>query len=133
MSIFFLLKSFTKKTIFVLLFLALSTNSAIAADLGPEPAGINQVQNLYTRVVNISVGAAFVALVVVLVITGIKFITSGGDAKSISAASQAIVWGLLGILFLALAWISLQLIAAFTGRPELLFFNLKILCDPKGC
>lgn len=95
--------------------------------MGPEPAGISQIEALYERIVNISVGAAFVVLVIILVIAGIKYITSGGEAKAISAAHQTITWGLLGILFLALAWIILRLIAAFTGTPELLFFNLKIL------
>lgn len=108
--------------------LSLVTSPVLAApNLGPEPAGITQIENLYTRIVNISVGAAFVALVVVLVVAGIKFITSGGDAKAISAASQAVTWGLLGILLLALAWLILRLIAVFTGQQELLFFNLKIL------
>lgn len=95
--------------------------------LGCPPAGVEAIETLFARVIGISVGAAFIALVVVLVIAGIKFITSGGDAKSLSAASQAIVWGLLGILFMALAWLILQLIAAFTGIDALKFFNLQSL------
>lgn len=95
--------------------------------LGCGPAGVGDVETLFSRILNISVGAAFVALVVVLVVAGIKFITSGGDAKSLSAASQAIVWGLLGILFMAIAWLILQLIAAFTGIDALTSFNLQVL------
>jgi amino acid transporter len=83
--------------------------------LGPGPAGLPELQDLFSRIIKISVGLAFVALVVVLVMAGIKYITSSGEPKSIQSASQAIVWGLLGMLFLVIAWLILQLIHAFTG------------------
>lgn len=86
-----------------------------AADLGPGPAGVNDLQNLFARILNISVGFAFIALLVVLLFAGIKFLTSGGDTKAIQGASQTVTWGLLGMLFLVVAWLVLQLIHAFTG------------------
>lgn len=91
-----------------------------------DAAGATQLEELFGRIVNISVAGAFMALVVVLVWAGIKFITSGGDSKALSQASQTITWGLLGILFLALAWLILQLIAAFTGIEALKSFDIKI-------
>lgn len=95
--------------------------------LGCGPAGVADVEGLFSRILNISVGAAFVALVVVLVVAGIKYITSGGDSKAIGAASQAITWGLLGILFMAIAWLIIQLIAAATGIDALTMFDLQVL------
>ena len=92
-----------------------------------DAAGVNQLEELFGRIVNLSVAGAFMALVVVLVWAGIKFITSGGDAKALTQASQTITWGLLGMLFLALAWLILQLIAAFTGIEALKSFDIKIL------
>ncbi len=83
--------------------------------LGPEPAGLADLQGLVKRIIQLSVGAAFIALVVVLTIAGIKFLTSGGEAKPIQSASQAVTWALLGMLFLVIAWLVLQLIHAFTG------------------
>lgn len=83
--------------------------------MGPGPAGVLQLQELFTRIINLSVGIAFIALLIVLAWASIKFLTSGGDAKAIGQASQAITWGLLGILFLVLVWLILQLIKAFTG------------------
>ncbi len=113
-------------------YLLLVTNSYAANcppndPLGCAPAGVGDVETLFSRLLNISVGAAFIALVVVLVVAGIKFITSGGDAKSLTAASQAIVWGLLGILFMAIAWLIIQLIAVFTGINMLTSFDLQVL------
>ena len=113
-------------------FLYISVHKTLAATnctekLGCDPAGIGDLEDLFGRILNISVGAAFVALLVVLIIAGIKYITSGGDAKSLGAAHQAIVWGLLGILFMAIAWLILQLIIAFTGVEMLNSFNLRVL------
>lgn len=95
----------------------------------PDPAGLNQIIEIFTRVISISVGGAFIAVMVVLVWAGIKMITSGGDAKALGQASQTVTWALLGILFLALAWLILKLIEAFTGLP-LTFFDVKVLCIP---
>lgn len=95
--------------------------------LGCDPAGVDAIETLFARIVNISLGAAFVALVIVLIVAGIKYITSGGDAKALSSAHSAVTWGLLGFLFLALAWLIIQLIAAFTGIEALKTFDLKVL------
>lgn len=82
---------------------------------GPEEAGVKQLQALILRVINISVAIAFIALTGVLLYAGIRYLTSGGDAKSLGVASSAVTWGLLGVLFLALAWLIILLMQAFTG------------------
>lgn len=79
------------------------------------PAGIEQLQQLVQRIMNISVGLAFMAVTVVLFYAGFKYLTSGGEPKALGQAASAITWALLGILFLAIAWLVLKLIAAFTG------------------
>lgn len=83
----------------------------------PGPAGVTQLTELITRIINLSVEAAFTVLLIMLVYAGIKFITSGGDPKAISAAGTTITWAILGILFLAIAWLLLRLIESFTGIP----------------
>ncbi len=79
-----------------------------------NPAGLPQLQELFVRIIQISVRLAFVALLVMLVIGAIKFITSGGE-KGVQTGSQTILHAILGILFLAGAWLALLLIKAFTG------------------
>lgn len=88
--------------------------------MSPTPvpaAGILQLQEMVQRVINISVGVAFVLLTAALVWAGVKFITSGGDAKDLASTWQIVTWALLGIVFLVLAWVVLQLLEAFTGVP----------------
>lgn len=83
----------------------------------PGPAGLVQLQELFQRIINISVSLAFFALFIMLVVGAIKLMTSGGEPKSLQSAGQTFTWALLGILFLAMAWLILRLIEAFTGVP----------------
>ena len=86
-----------------------------ATPFNPPPAGLNQLQDLFVRFINLSVGFAFLAVTIVIVVASIKFLTSGGDKGAIAKAQQSITWALLGILFLVIAWLILRLIEAFTG------------------
>lgn len=83
--------------------------------LGPEAAGVSQLQDLIQRLINLSVGLAFIALVVMLTWGGFKLLTSGGDPKALSSAGQTFTWTLLGILFMVIAWLIIKIISAFTG------------------
>lgn len=83
----------------------------------PGPAGIVQLQVLFTKAIELVVPLAFVILVLMLFYAGIRFIISGGEAKNIAETSKIITWAILGILFLILAWLILRLIEAFTGIP----------------
>ncbi len=83
--------------------------------MNPGPAGPQQLEEIITRLINVSVAIAFIALVVVLVWAGIKYLTSGGEQKALESAHRTVTWGFLGIVFLALAWLVLKLIEGFTG------------------
>lgn len=81
-----------------------------------EAAGIIQVQQLMTRLINISVTIAFMALTVWLVWSALKFfITSGGDPKALAQAWASVTWSFMGLFFMVLAWLALKLIFAVTG------------------
>lgn len=84
-------------------------------DLGPGPAGILQLKEMVQRFINLSVEVSFVILTIMLIVGGIKYLTSGGDSKAIGSAGGTITWALLGILFMALAWIILLILKGFTG------------------
>lgn len=83
--------------------------------MGPEPAGLAQFQSLFQRIINLSAGAAFIILAIMLVIASFQYLTSAGDSKALPKANQTLTWALLGILFLAIAWLLLKLVTVFTG------------------
>lgn len=93
---------------------------------GDCPAGLDQIEQVFRNVVSVVVGLAFVTLLVMLVWAGIKYLISGGEPKAIQSAHQTVTWALLGVVFMAIAWIVLQLIKAFTGI-DVTIFNIKVL------
>lgn len=105
------------------------SSTGVTITSGPPPANLETLQNLMTRLINISVPIAFMAVTVVLALAGIKYLTSGGDAKAIGAAHQSVTWALMGIIFMILAWLLLLLIEAFTG-VKVTQFNLEFPSTP---
>lgn len=95
---------------------------------GPSPAGLQQIEQVFTNVISVVVGLGFVALLVLLIWAGFRYLTSGGEPKIIQETHQTVTWALLGIIFLALAWLILQLIGVFTELP-VTFFDIRQLCD----
>lgn len=96
-----------------------------------DAAGLQQIEDVFRNVISAVVGLAFIISLVMLVLAGIKYLTSGGEPKAIQAAHQTVTWALLGILFMAIAWIVLQLIHTFTGI-DVTIFNIKALCNVGG-
>lgn len=94
--------------------------------MDPDAAGLDQIEQVFTNVVSVMVGLGFVALLVLLVLAGFKYLTSGGEQKALQSAHQTVTWALLGVLFLAIAWLILQLIEDFTGI-KVTTFDIKTL------
>jgi hypothetical protein len=114
--------------IFLFLVFINLANIVSAEDLGPPPAGIEQIEELFSRILRISVGLAFIALVFVLVLAGYKYLTSNGDAKNIQQASSTLSWAGIGIVMLAVAWVVLLIVEQFTG------VKVTVFClNPLGC
>lgn len=96
-----------------------------------DPAGLQQIEDVFKNVVSTVVGLAFIVSLVMLIFAGIKYLTSSGEPKAIQAAHLTVTWALLGILFMAIAWLILQLIENFT-KVEVTIFNIKALCNVGG-
>ena len=62
---------------------------------------------------------------VVIIISGIRLITSGGEAKTIETAKKAITWALLGLLLVFFAFMILNVIGYVTGVTCLDINNLN--------
>ncbi len=82
---------------------------------GDCPAGLQQIEDLFKQIITVATGLGFIALLVLIVFAGFKYLMSGGEQKAVQAAHQTVTWALLGIVFMAIAWLILQLIHAFTG------------------
>lgn len=102
----------------------LSNIFQMARAQSPGAAGVLQLEQLIVRIIALASGLAFVALIIMFVYAGIKFITSNGEPKNIQAAQQIVTWAVIGTAFLILSWIVLLIIQQFAGGG----INLTRVC-----
>lgn len=90
-------------------------SAAAACSQGTQTTGtqdsskINTILRLTVNIFSIIVG--FVA-VVMIIVGGIKYITSGGEANNVSSAKNTIVYAIIGLVIVALAQIIVHFVLA---------------------
>lgn len=89
-----------------------------------EPANIACLTNLFTSLVQALVMVAGVALFIMLLVGGFKYLTSGGDAKKIEGARSTIFWAIVGIIVMISSYAIIWTIEKFTGVTGLLKFHI---------
>ncbi len=62
-----------------------------------------RLDNLITQVINIFSIVVGVISVIMIIIGGFKYITSGGDSGNVSSAKNTIVYAIIGLVIVALA------------------------------
>lgn len=80
-------------------------------------ATLQGFEGIFTNVVSAVLGFAGIALFLMLVVGGFKYITSGGDPKAAASARNTLTFAILGIVLLASAYLILRFIGVFTGAP----------------
>lgn len=84
-------------------------------DLGGGSTGCDQnastdnFNTLLTKIINIFSAVVGVIAVVMIIVGGLRYITSGGDTSHVSTAKTTIIYALVGLVIVALA----QLIVHF--------------------
>jgi hypothetical protein len=63
----------------------------------------NRVSTLLRRIINVFSWIVGVIAVIMIVIGGLKYITSGGDSGNVSSAKNTILYALVGLVIVALA------------------------------
>ncbi len=96
--------------------LVLSTSSAGAVDLFPACSGNNKdstvckstgnddISNLIRIVVNTMLYILGAIAVIMIVVGGIRYATSNGDASGIKGAKDTILYAVIGLIVAMLAW-----------------------------
>jgi TRAP-type C4-dicarboxylate transport system permease small subunit len=82
---------------------------------GQTPTRISDLEAVFARVVSVAIGFAGLALFIMLLVGGFKYLTSGGNPKSAEAASKIITYAIGGLVLVALAYLILLFIETFTG------------------
>jgi|SRR3989344_9507728 len=85
---------------------------------------LKDLEKVFATVVRSVLALAGVVFFIMLIAGGYKYITSGGDPKKTAEAQGTLTWAVGGLVFIALAYLILRLIAAFTGVNSILNFTI---------
>jgi hypothetical protein len=70
---------------------------------GCDPGGSTTVPDIIQLVIRILSWIVGVVAVIMIIIGGLKYVTSGGDSASISSAKNTIIYALIGLVIAVLA------------------------------
>lgn len=87
---------------------SLTTDPQTCADTTAEAAG--DVDTIITTVINIFSLVVGVVSVIMIIIGGLKYITSGGDSGNVSGAKNTILYAIIGLVIVALAQVIVKFV-----------------------
>jgi len=80
-----------------------------------EVATIQGFECIIIQILNLAVRLAGIAVFIMLLIGGFKYLTSGGDPKAAESARKTITYAILGLALILISWFILRFIEEFTG------------------
>lgn len=79
-------------------------DSAICkSQVGPDTNPLSGQNGLLNRITNIVAIVAGFAAIIMVILGGIRFITSGGDPNNVKSARNTVLYALIGIIVIVLA------------------------------
>lgn len=94
--------------------------------MGPPPATLNKLEVVFGNVVTSLLAFGGVALFVMLLSGGFKYLTSGGDGKAVESAQKTLTYAIGGLILLAGSFLILKIIGTITGTDGIIT-NFKII------
>lgn len=82
-----------------------------AGNEGNPETGLNKAIKLIVNLLTVIVG---VVAVIVIIISGLRYITSGGDSSNITKARNSILYALIGLIIVAIAQLLVRFIITKT-------------------
>lgn len=72
--------------------------------------GTTRINNLISDAINILSIVVGIIAVIMIVVGGFKYVTSGGDSSNITSAKNTIIYAIIGLVFVALAQFLVQFV-----------------------
>ncbi len=126
-----MISSIQKRTISILVVLALilgllvvlPSSSTVYADAKSEACaaidgcggGTSSVQTLIKNIINTLSAIGGIIAVIMVIIGGFKFVTSGGDSNASASARNTIIYALVGLIIIAFAQVIVQFVLQRIG------------------
>lgn len=82
---------------------------------GDTPASFIDIEYVFKNVVGIILGFVGIVFFILLISSGLKFMTSGGDPKALEGAKKTLTLAIGGLILIVLTYLILVLIWQITG------------------
>lgn len=122
----------TARIILFISFLFAIFTFPVSADIGSPwdncvtAEGVATLQCIPTVFNNLVTAALFfsgIIAVFIIVMSGIKFITSGGDPKQVEGAKGTLTYAIIGLVLILLSFFIINIIAGITGAECIKLFG----------
>lgn len=94
-----------------------SLNVSAPGDCNPGGEAEQRVNSIISTVINIFSIVVGVVAVIMIIIGGLKYITSGGDSGNVSGAKNTILYAIVGLVIVALAQIIVRFVLSRVTGP----------------
>ena len=91
------------------------------------PAQLSDLEKIFTNLVQALLGLAGITLFILILMGGLKYITSGGDPKAMEGAQKTITYAIGGLIVILLSYMILIFIAKITGVDISALTQFKII------
>lgn len=81
----------------------------------PDIPCISNLEGIFSNIVKALLGGAGIALFIMLLSGGVKYITSAGDPKATEGAQKTISYAIGGLVLVLVSYLILVLISQITG------------------
>ena len=78
-------------------------------------ATLNCIPIVFSNILNWALAFAGVAALFLIILSGIKFITSGGDPKQVEGARKTLTYAIIGLLIILFSFFIINIISYVTG------------------
>ena len=79
------------------------------------PKCLSEITGVLQRIISYLAPVAGIAFLVMILIAGFQFLTSGGDQKAVAGARTTLTYAIIGIILVVVSWLILLLIKQITG------------------
>lgn len=90
------------------------TGNGSADQCSAQTSG-SSVNNLLIKIVNIASAVVGVIAVIMIIIGGLRYITSGGDTNKVSGAKNTLLYAIIGLVIVALAQLIVHFVLGSAG------------------
>ena len=89
-----------------------------------DPPTLSQIDVLFSNAIQAILGIFGIVLFIWLLLGGFKYIMSSGDPSKAEDAKKTLTYAIYGMVFVAMAYLLLSILAAITGVDALRTFTI---------